>query len=151
LRVAEESRIVVLTGVQDEEEHRRAVRMGAMGVVSKEASADMLLKAIERVHLGDLWLARRMTAQLVSELRRPAEPPKPAAETEMIARLTAREREIISLVGEGKKNKQIADALRISDATVRHHVTSILSKLEVSDRLELLIFAYKNDLVRIKA
>jgi two-component system nitrate/nitrite response regulator NarL len=151
LRVAEDSRIVVLTGVLDEMEHRRAIHLGAMGVVSKEAPPNLLIKAIERVNAGELWLNRHMTALLVSELRRPIEPPKPPAEADMIARLTARELEIISLVGDGKKNKQIAESLCISNATVRHHLTSILSKLEVSDRLELLIFAYKNSLVKIKS
>jgi two-component system nitrate/nitrite response regulator NarL len=151
LRVAEDSRIVVLTGVLDEMEHRRAIHLGAMGVVSKEAPPNLLIKAIERVNAGELWLNRHMTALLVSELRRPIEPPKPPAEADMIARLTARELEIISLVGDGKKNKQIAESLCISNATVRHHLTSILSKLEVSDRLELLIFAYKNSLVKTKS
>jgi two-component system, NarL family, nitrate/nitrite response regulator NarL len=151
LKVAEEARILVLTGVQDEVEHRRAIRLGAMGVVNKESSPDRVLRAIERVHAGELWLDRMATALLVSELRRPSDPPKPPAESEMIARLTCREREIISLLGEGKKNKQIAESLFISDATVRHHLTSILSKLGVSDRVELLIFAYKNSLVRIQS
>jgi len=151
LRVAEDSRIVVLTGVLDEMEHRRAIHLGAMGVVSKEAPPNLLIKAIERVNAGELWLNRHMTALLVSELRRPIEPPKPPAEADMIARLTVRELEVISLVGDGKKNKQIAESLCISSATVRHHLTSILSKLEVSDRLELLIFAYKNSLVKIKS
>lgn len=150
LRIAEETRIIVLTGVQDETEFRRAMRLGAMGVVSKEAKPDFLLKAIERVHAGELWLNRQMTATLVTELRRPVEASKPPVETAMIAQLTTREREIISLVAEGKKNKQIADSLRISDTTVRHHITSILGKLGVSDRLELLIFAYKNNLVITK-
>ncbi len=149
LGVAGDSRIIVLTGVLDQDEHRRAVRLGAMGVVSKEAPPNLLIKAIERVHAGELWLNRYMTAALVSELRRPVKRPRPSAQAEMIERLTTRELEIVSLVGEGKKNKQIADSLCISDATVRHHVSSILSKLEVSDRLELLIFAYRNNLVKI--
>ena len=150
LRVAEETRIILLTGVQDEEEFRRAMRLGAMGVVSKEAKPDFLLKAIERVHAGELWLNRQMTAALVTELRRPVEASKLPVESALIAQLTTREREIISLVAEGKKNKQIADSLKISDTTVRHHVTSILGKLGVSDRLELLIFAYKKNLVSMK-
>ena len=150
LQTAEVTKIVVLTSVQDEAEYRRAIRLGAMGVVSKEAPANFLIKAIERVNAGELWLNRQMTAVLVTELRRPAETSKPSPESEMIARLTNREMEIVSLVGEGLKNKQIADRLFISETTVRHHITSILNKLDVSDRLELLIFAYKNDLVAIK-
>jgi len=151
LRISEESRIIVLTAVQNEEELRSASRLGAAGVITKDAPADMVVKAIERVNAGELWLNRRLTAALVAELRRPGkEPVSPNAEGKLISSLTDREREVISLIGEGMKNKQIADRLCISETTVRHHITSILKKLQVSDRLELLIFAYKNDLVTLK-
>lgn len=150
LRVAEESRIIVLTGVQDEEELRRASRLGAMGVIAKDAPADMLIKAIDRVHAGELWLNRRLTAALVAELRRPGDELDSNGEKKLIAQVSSREQEIISLIGEGLKNKQIASRLYISETTVRHHITSILGKLQVSDRLELLIFAYRNNLVTIK-
>jgi two-component system, NarL family, nitrate/nitrite response regulator NarL len=150
LRISEESRIIVLTSVQDEEELRRASRLGAMGVIAKDAPADMLIKAIDRVNAGELWLNRRLTAALVAELRRPGDDLHSSAEGKMIAQVTSREQEIISLIGEGLKNKQIADRLFISETTVRHHITSILGKLQVSDRLELLIFAYRNNLVAIK-
>jgi two-component system, NarL family, nitrate/nitrite response regulator NarL len=149
LQITEESRIIVLTGVQDEEALRRASRLGAMGVIAKDAPADMLIRAIDRVHAGELWLNRRLTAALVAELRRPGES-NGNGEATMIARLSNREGDIVSLIGEGLKNKQIADRLCISETTVRHHITSILGKLEVSDRLELLIFAYRNNLVSIK-
>jgi len=147
LAAAEESKILVLTGVRDPAEHQRAIRAGAMGVVLKETSPEMLIKAIRRVHEGELWLDRHMTASLVARLRRDLQAPKPVPETDLAGSLTGREREIIDLVGEGLKNKGIADRLCISEATVRHHLTSILKKLEVSDRLELLIFAYKNNLI----
>jgi two-component system nitrate/nitrite response regulator NarL len=148
IAVSEESKIIVLTGVQDPEEHHAAMRQGAMGVVNKEMPADMLLKAIERVNAGELWLNRHMTARLVTGMRRDLDAPKHGAEAP--TQLTNREHEIISLVAEGLKNKQIADRLCISEATVRHHLTSILKKLDVSDRLELLIYAYQNNLVSIK-
>jgi DNA-binding NarL/FixJ family response regulator len=150
LAAAEETKIIILTGVRDPEQHKRAIRQGAMGVVSKEASASMLFKAIDRVYAGELWLDRHATANLVSGLRRDLQAPKPAAEMDAASQLTSREREIICLVGEGMKNKQIADRLCISEATVRHHLTSILRKLDVCDRLELLIFAYQNNLVSLK-
>jgi two-component system, NarL family, nitrate/nitrite response regulator NarL len=150
LSIAGESRIIVLTGVQDEEALRRASRLGAMGVIAKNAPADMLIKAIDRVHAGELWLNRRLTAALVAELRRPGGEPESNGELALIAQLSNRERDIVNLIGEGLKNKQIADRLCISETTVRHHITSILGKLGVSDRLELLIFAYRNNLVTIK-
>jgi DNA-binding NarL/FixJ family response regulator len=150
LAAAEESKIIILTAVTDPEEHQRAIRQGAMGVVSKEVSADLLIKAIERVHAGELWLNRHMTATLVKELRRERDSGRSAPEEDATAQLTCREREIIGLIGEGLKNKPIAGRLCISEATVRHHLTSILRKLEVSDRLELLIFAYRHNLVTME-
>jgi two-component system nitrate/nitrite response regulator NarL len=150
LAAAEESKIIILTGVTDPEEHQKAIRQGAMGVVSKEVSADLLIKAIERVHAGELWLNRHMTATLVKELRRERASVPSAPEEDATTQLTCREREIIGLIGEGLKNKQIAGRLCISEATVRHHLTSILRKLEVSDRLELLIFAYRHNLVTME-
>ncbi len=150
LAVSEESKIIILTGVRDPAEHQRAIRCGAMGVVQKEATAAMLVRAIQRVYAGELWLDRNMTARLVSRLRQDLDMPKHAPEDDASSRLTARELEVIALVGEGLKNKQIADRLSISEATVRHHLTSILKKLDVSDRLELLIYAYQHNLVSIK-
>jgi DNA-binding NarL/FixJ family response regulator len=150
MRVSEESRVIVLTAVQDEEELRRASRLGAMGVIAKNTPVDMVIKAIDRVHAGELWLNRKLTAALVAELRRPGEELSANVEGKLIAHLTDREKDVVSLVGEGLKNKQIADRLFISETTVRHHITSILKKLQVSDRLELLIFAYRNDLVAVR-
>lgn len=150
LTIADASKIIVLTGVQDEEMHRSAIREGAMGVVSKEASAEFLLKAIDRVHAGELWLNRQSTASLVSELRRERAPRDMQPEPEIPSPLTDRELEVLSLVGEGLKNRQIADRLCISEATVRHHLTAILRKVGASDRVELLIYAYRNNLVSVR-
>jgi two-component system, NarL family, nitrate/nitrite response regulator NarL len=124
--------------------------LGAHGIITKDTPAQMLVKAIDRVHAGEIWLNRRLTAALVAELRRPGAEPNGNGESTMIAMLSNRERDIVSLIGEGLKNKQIADRLCISETTVRHHITSILGKLQVSDRLALLIFAYRNNLVSIK-
>jgi len=150
LATVEDTKILVLTGVQNPAEHEQAMRLGAMGVVYKQASADMLIKAICRISAGEIWLDRRVTASLVVGLRRDLRAPGSSAVSDKGSQLTGREREIISLVGEGLKNKQIADRLCISEATVRHHLTSILKKLDVSDRLELLIFAYQHNLIPLK-
>jgi DNA-binding NarL/FixJ family response regulator len=152
LAVAADSKPVVFTTVQDPVIHHEAIRLGAMGVLTKDISADLLMKAISRVHAGELWLNRQSTATLVSKLRRDLDGngPRPAQPVDEAPQLTARELEIIALVGEGLKNKQIADRLCISEATVRHHLTSILKKVNVSDRLELLIYAYRNNLISIK-
>jgi two-component system nitrate/nitrite response regulator NarL len=144
--VAPNARVLVLTGLRDTELHQQAVRLGAAGVVVKDKAADLLLKAIERVHAGETWLDRITTANLLAELARGVRPRPPDPEETKIASLTAREREVIGLVTEGLRNKEIAERLHISEATIRHHLTSIFSKLEVTDRLGLTIYAFRHGL-----
>ena len=143
--VAPAARVLILTGLRDPEVHQQAVRLGAAGVVAKDMAADSLLKAIDRVHAGETWLDRRTTASLLAELARGKSEPKDPEATR-IETLTPRERELVSLIAAGLRNKQIADRLHISEATVRHHLTSIFSKLEVSDRVGLAIYAYRHNL-----
>lgn len=143
--VAPAARVLILTGLRDTELHQQAVRLGAAGVVAKDKAADLLLKAIERVHAGETWLDRMTTASLLAELASGKAKPRDP-EAARIETLTPREREVVSLIATGLRNKQIADRLHISEATVRHHLTSIFSKLEVSDRVGLTIYAFRHDL-----
>jgi DNA-binding NarL/FixJ family response regulator len=83
---------------------------------------------------------------MIQEFTKPA-PANP--EEAKIESLTLREREVIKLVGEGRKNKQIAERLYISETTVTHHLSSVFSKLEVSDRLELIIYAFRHGLAKM--
>src|SRR5215813_6462125 len=91
------SRVLVLTGVQNPDSHRRAIRRGAMGIVLKEHAADKLLKAINKVNEGEVWIERSMMGSMIQELSRPA---MVDPELVKIESLTEREREVISLVGE---------------------------------------------------
>jgi DNA-binding NarL/FixJ family response regulator len=125
------------------------MRLGASGVVYKNKSADMLIKAVECVHAGEAWLDRSTTASLLRELSPRNRAPKKNPEEIKISSLSQRERDVIKLVGKGFKNKQIAEALFISDITVHHHLTNIYSKLEVTDRLELLIYSYRYGLAEL--
>jgi len=140
------SRVLVLTGVQNPDAHRRAIRRGAMGIVLKEHAADQLLKAIKKVHEGEVWIERSMMGSMIQEFNKPAlvDP-----EVTKIESLTDREREVIALIGEGLKNKQVGERLFISETTVTHHLSSVFSKLEVSDRLELIIYAFRHGLAKI--
>jgi DNA-binding NarL/FixJ family response regulator len=146
---SEETRVLVLSGSNDPDLHRRAVRVGASGVISIDKTSDMLVKAIERVNAGEAWLDRSTTASLLRELSPRNRAARKDPEEIKIAALTERERGVIKLVGSGLKNKQIAEKLFISDITVHHHLTSIYSKLSVSDRLELLIYAYRYGLAEL--
>ncbi len=146
---SEDTKVLVLAESGDQDLPRRAMRLGAAGVLFKDKSADMLVKAIECVNAGEAWLDRSTTASLLRELSPRSRVVKRDPEETKIASLSQREREVIQLVGKGFKNKQIAEALYISAITVHHHLTSIYSKLEVTDRLELLIYAYRNGLAEL--
>ena len=140
------SRVLVLTGVQNPDAHRRAIRRGAMGIVLKEHAADQLLKAIKKVYDGEVWIERSMMGSMIQELNKPALVDPEVAKIES---LTEREREVIALVGEGLKNKQVGERLFISETTVTHHLSSVFSKLDVSDRLELIIYAFRHGLAKM--
>ena len=143
---AKEGRVLVLTGVRDVDEHRKAVRLGAQGVVMKENATEVLVKAIAKVTEGEYWLDRSTVGTLLTEMTRKDEDDPEAAK---ISSLTARENQVIALIAEGLKNKQIAERLFISETTVTHHLSSIFSKLDVSDRLELVIYAFGPNLARM--
>ncbi|HTG15118.1 MAG TPA: response regulator transcription factor [Blastocatellia bacterium] len=144
LAAASEARVIILTGLRDPEVHRKAVLLGAMGLVSKEKAAEVLIKAIERVHAGEAWLDPSIMAGVLNVVSGKSK--KGNRETEKIATLTNREREVVALIGQGIKSREVAERLFISETTVRHHLTSIFDKLEVSDRVELLIYAMRHGL-----
>ncbi len=144
-----DAKVLILTGNRDEGLQRKAMRMGARGLVMKDQPFDVLAKAIQRVCAGEMWLDRSMTAALIEDLSGRQEALKTDPDAAKIETLTEREREVITAVGDGLKNKDIGERLFISNITVRHHLTSIYSKLEVTDRLELIIYAYRHGLVPI--
>ena len=140
-----QTRIIVLTNVRDTETLVRAIELGAMGFVHWDRAPAELVKAIEKVHAGEVWLDRSLTASIITSLSRPAEAKKFYAAINKISSLTGREREIVPLIGVGLRNKEIADRLFISETTVRHHLTSIFSKLDVANRSELIVFLYQHN------
>ena len=142
------SRVLVLTGVQTAESHRIAIRRGAMGIVLKQQAADLLLKAIRKVYAGEVWIDRSMMGSVLDDVRSERQQGSNTEATK-IASLTPREREVVALVSEGLKNKLIGERLYISETTVTHHLSSVFSKLEVSDRLELIIYAFRHGLAKM--
>jgi DNA-binding NarL/FixJ family response regulator len=137
------ARVLILTGVRNADEHRQAIRYGAVGVVLKEQAPEVLIKAIEKVYAGEVWLDRSMLAQVLDEMVSGAATPA-STRADRLATLTEREREVLALVNQGLKNKRISDRLSITETTVRHHLTSIFSKLGVESRLELAIFSQRH-------
>jgi len=143
-----EPRVVVLTAVHDHVTHVHAVSNGAAGIVLKDFAGDVLIEAVQAVAGGAVWLDSTVTADVLKRLRAGL----PGAENEelkKIKELTPREREVIKLVCEGLHNPQIAKRLYISEATVRHHLTSIFAKLQLADKIELIIYAFRQELASL--
>lgn len=146
LVTASAARVLILTGGSDPYLHRQAVSLGAMGVLIKGQSLYTLMQAIEKIHAGEMWIEPWLLPY-VSDVAR-NEMSQRGIEEAKIARLTTREREVIRLMGEGLRDKQIARHISISQTTVRHHVSMILRKLEVTDRTALVIYAYRHGLAK---
>jgi DNA-binding NarL/FixJ family response regulator len=140
------TRVVILSANRDQATLATAVKLGARGVVSKEAPTEDVLAAVRKVHAGDLWLDQTLMQSLLGQLVAPA--PRADPESLRIGTLTAREREVIGLVVEGKgaMNKDLAERIFISERTLRNHLTTIYQKLGVANRLELYVYATKHGL-----
>jgi DNA-binding NarL/FixJ family response regulator len=137
--------VLVLTGQRKTEVLDQAVQLGARGVLRKDASAETVIKAIDKVHSGEVWLDRASMARMLNGLRQgPAQNPEQARQ----ATLTQRERKIIQIIlaGHGAVNKILAARLFISEHTLRNHLSSIYHKLGVGNRLELYVYAIKHRL-----
>lgn len=128
-------RFLLLTGMRDPRPLDAALLAGARGVVSKTEKPERILRAIERVHAGELWVDRTRGAALVDSLRRQAASPAP----DPLASLTPREREIVAATVEmnGAPNKRVAARLGISEATLRNALSTIYDKTGVANRLQL--------------
>ncbi len=147
-KVSNKSRIILVTGTNNPMTIQQAVENGVVGVVLKTQSPEFLTKAIEKVNSGEVWIERSVIANVLSRLSRNSKPSTINSEQDNISELNEREKQIINLIGQGYKNKKISIQLGLSESTVRHYLTSIYSKLGVSDRLELLIFANRYDMVK---
>ena len=143
LKASSSSRIILLARLDETPILLRAIQEGVLGIVLKTQSPEILIKAIQKVHVGEVWIERSMIATLLIGQMRTQELISQNPETKRIAALSPRERQVIQAIGRGLKNSQIAEQLFLSETTVRHHLTSIYAKLEVSDRLELLVFAHR--------
>jgi DNA-binding NarL/FixJ family response regulator len=134
------ARSIIVTGTTNEEDIRRAIRAGATGFVLKNENPEILAHAIRKVHGGKTWLSPQLGTRAV---RRSAQRDP---ESDKIASLTAREKKIIELLVNELSSSQIAETLEISEATVRNHLSSIFSKLEVSSQIELVLYAQRHGL-----
>jgi DNA-binding NarL/FixJ family response regulator len=107
------------------------------------------VKAIRKVHEGEVWIERSRMASILNSITREKPADLSKLEVDRICLLSKRERQVVAFIGQMMKNQQIADQLGISEVTVRHHLTSIYSKLEVGGRLELLVFSHRHGLSKL--
>jgi DNA-binding NarL/FixJ family response regulator len=141
-------KILAISGSRDPALHDAAVLAGARGVVEKRTSPTLLLKAIEKVHEGELWVDRAATSRIFLELARQKASKGSDPEQRKIATLTPRERHSIAAVASDATvpGRIIAERLHISEHTLRNHLTSIYSKLGVANRLALYAYAHQHGL-----
>lgn len=131
------TRVIILTATEDDRDVIRAMRLGARGVVLKQSATDLLVKSIHKVYSGEIWLDQHMTAEVMKAFAKSSEA-GPRREKPL---LSDREKEIVQLVAQGFRNKEIGEKLFISEQTVKNHLHNIFDKLGVSDRLELALYA----------
>ncbi|MDW4573827.1 response regulator transcription factor [Microbacterium sp. M3] len=136
-------RIVMLTTFDLDEAAARAIRQGASGFLLKDADPEFLLAAIRTVHSGSAVIAASATRELFERFTDAASRPIPPAYEE----LTEREREIFALAARGLSNAEIAAREFLSEATVKTHISRILTKLALRDRVQLVVFAFEHGLV----
>ncbi|GAA5060268.1 response regulator transcription factor [Streptomyces similanensis] len=138
------TRVLVLTTFDDDDYIYGALRAGASGFLVKDMALDDILGAIRVVAAGDALIAPSVTRRLIAEF---AARPEPAPHPRPVGNITQREREVLTLVGRGMSNSEIAAHLYISVATAKAHVARLLTKLEARDRVQLVITAYEIGLV----
>ncbi|MGD6873880.1 response regulator transcription factor [Sutcliffiella horikoshii] len=138
------AKVLILTTFADDEYAMEALKLGALGYLLKDADAANLLSSIESCLNGGISIDASVAGKVVPRLIN--RPGQESSNMEMVE-LTSRERSILQLVGEGKNNQEIAEALHLSIGTVKNHVTVILQKLGLRDRTQLAIFAIRNGVV----
>ncbi len=137
------TKIVMLTVSEDEDDLLAAMKAGARGYSLKGVSAEELATVVRSVHAGDVYVAPSLAWGVLREMSRPrvADP---------LAELTAREREVLELLGQGMSNQEIAHRLDLAEKTVKHYMTNILDKLQVRSRVEAALLAQRAGLARTR-
>ena len=151
------TRVIVLTASDDKNEFVQAMKLGTSGIVLKQTATELLIKSIRKVHAGEIWLDSHTTAAVIRQFVAADDMPQQqgavaagaggaAGRDRERSPLSQREREIVALVAQGFKNKEMAEKMFISEQTVKNHLHNIFDKLGVSDRLELALYAIHNNL-----
>ena len=137
-----DAKAVMLTIHQDRDYLLRALEIGALGYILKDAEASALIESIRSVYEGQTYIQPVMARELVNEYKRIR-----SGVDDPRSQLTGREKEVLKLLSKGMLNKEIANVLMISEKTVKNHISSIFRKLNVQDRTQAAVYAIKNRLV----
>jgi DNA-binding NarL/FixJ family response regulator len=147
---APRSKVILFAQPENKEDFVEAMKLGCSGILLKEAPVSLVEKSLMKVYAGEIWLDSTTTAAVIRQfVASPGEynpahtNGKPGRER---AQLSQREREIIVLIAQGYKNKEIAEKMFITEQTVKNHLHNVFDKLGVSDRLELALYAIHNSL-----
>ncbi len=140
------TKIIVLTASEDKNEFVQAMKLGCSGIVLKQTAPDLIVKSIRKVYAGEIWLDSHTTAAVMRQFAAPGSEGSSTSTSSTgkpreRSPLSTREREIVTLVAQGYKNKEMAEKMFISEQTVKNHLHNIFDKLGVSDRLELALYA----------
>jgi DNA-binding NarL/FixJ family response regulator len=141
-------RVLVMTTFDLDEYIVDALRAGASGFLLKEATPDEFVHAVRVLAAGQAYLSPTVTRRLLDLRGRSLRPVQPAAPEGLLARVTARELTVLCLVARGLTNSEIATAMDLAPSSVKTHVGHLLAKLELPDRVALVVFAYEHELVR---
>jgi two-component system nitrate/nitrite response regulator NarL len=143
-------KVVVFTGSEDREEFVVALRLGCAGILMKSSKPELIAKSIQKVYEGEIWLDADMTAAVMRNLAMPSQtgaaPGRYRKAPRSRTQLSQREQEIMVLIAQGCKNKEIAEKMFIGEQTVKNHLHNMFEKLGVSDRLGLALYAVHNNL-----
>jgi len=142
-KVSPHTQVIVVTSYHEDEHIFPAIRAGALSYVLKDIDPDDLAEAVRRAHAGEAVLNPRVAVRLVKELHGQRE-----EKVNAFSELTGREMDVLRQIAAGKSNREIAEALVISEKTVKTHITNILTKLHLSDRTQAAVFAWHEGIVR---
>ncbi len=146
------TRVIILTASEDKNEFVQAMKLGCSGIVLKQTAPELIVKSIRKVNAGEIWLDSHTTAAVMRQFATAGPDGSISSGSSSSSHsshgkvrerspLSAREREIVGLVAQGYKNKEMAEKMFISEQTVKNHLHNIFDKLGVSDRLELALYA----------
>jgi DNA-binding NarL/FixJ family response regulator len=139
-------RILILTTFNDNEYVAGAMRAGASGYLLKD-DTEVLYQAIKTAHSGVFQFSKEIAQTIIEQLKSIKKDKTNSQKKKIVNQLTSREKEVVELVAKGATNKEVAEELMISENTVKNHISNILSRLALRDRVQIVIFAYENGII----